>query len=187
MKCVILASGKGVRMGSLTKKTPKPMLKVNGSPIIDYVLDSLPDEIDQIIIVVKYLGNQIKKYIGKEYHGKRVRYVTGSYKGNAYSFLATRKYLKNERFLLIYGDEMPNPFNVEKCLSKKLSVLTFGKSIKDGVMVLNTDIFNYKPSDGVNFSTMVDLFVHDHKVSMVKAKRFVGEINTPEQLERLNG
>jgi NDP-sugar pyrophosphorylase family protein len=187
MKCIILASGKGLRMRPLTAKTPKPMLKVNGKPIITYVLESLPDEIDEVIIVVKYLGNQIKKYIGIEYHGKRVRYVTGSDKGNAYSFLNTRKHLKDERFLLIYGDEMPNSANVKKCLSKKLSVLTFEDSVKDGVMVLNTDIFNYKPKKDAQFSTMVDLFIRDHKVTMVKAKNFIGEINTPEQLERLNG
>ncbi len=181
MKCIILASGKGVRMMPLTANTPKPMLKVNGKPIITYVLDSLPDEIDEVIIVVKYLGKQIKKYIGHEYKGKKVSYVTGSSKGNAHSFLNTRDYLNDERFLVIYGDEIPSAVNVKRCLDEDLSVLTFNFGIKDGVMVLNTDIFHYDLEDE-NFASMVDQFIRDHKVVFVEAVDFIGEINTQTAL-----
>ena len=117
MKAIILAAGKGLRMRPLTLKTPKPLLKVKGKAIIDYVLESLPNEITEIIIVIKYRGNQIRMHVGETYRGKEVSYVVGSDRGNVYSFLATKKYLKNERFLLIYGDEIPNPVNVKKCLS----------------------------------------------------------------------
>ena len=184
MKAIILCAGKGVRMGSLTAKTPKPLLKVNGIPIIDYVLDSLPEEIDEIIIVVKYLGKQIKKYIGHEYNGKKVSYVTGSDKGNAYSFLATKTLLDNERFLVVYGDEIPSSVNVKRCLAEDLSVLTFNFGVKDGVMVLNTDIFIHKLRDE-NFASMVDLFIKTHKVVFVEAVDFIGEINTPEALKKV--
>src|SRR3989304_1373445 len=142
MKAVILAAGRGERVMPLTAKTPKPLLKVNGLPIIDYILASLPEEIDEIIIVIKYLGDKIVKHIGKR---KEVKYVTGSDEGNVYSFLATRDYLKDERFLLIYGDEIPNPVNIERCLREDLSILTFNNGIYDGVMVLDRDIFDYEP------------------------------------------
>lgn len=186
MKAIILAAGKGVRMGPLTLKTPKPLLKIKGKPIIDYILDSIPREIDEVIIVVKYLASQIKKHIGDKRGYLKIKYVLGSDKGNAYSFLATRNYLKNERFLLIYGDEIPDPVNVKACLAKALSVLVFKSSIKDGVMVLNTDIFNYQPEDDCQFSTMVESFCRDHKVAFVKAKNFAGELNTPDAFEKLN-
>ena len=197
MKAILLCAGRGERMMPLTAKTPKPLLKVNGKCLIDYVLNSLPKEIDEIIIVVDYLGDKIKKHVGKEYGGWggiKVKYVKGSNKGNAYSFLATRKYLKDEKFLLIYGDETPHPENVRRCTTKVLSILLFKSRfcntwLKYGVMVLNTDIFNYKPNT-VDFKDLVDAFVLDHKVKMVKAKGFMGEINTPEDIkrvERLNG
>jgi NDP-sugar pyrophosphorylase family protein len=189
MKCIILAAGRGERMMPLTVTTPKPLLEVNGMPMIEYVLGSLGSDIDEVIIVVKYFGEKIKKHLGKKYMGLKIKYVEGSSRGNVYSFLNTRKYLKDERFLLIYGDEIPDFTNVENCLAKDLSMLIyksrFGNTwLKDGVMVLNTDIFNYKPNT-VNFKDLVDAFILDHKVSLVKAKGFIGEINTPEDIKRV--
>ncbi len=191
MKCIVLAAGRGERMMPLTANTPKPLLEVDGKPIIDYVLESLPVEIDEIIIVVKYLGQQIKDHVGQRYRNKKVRYVEGSDKGNAFSFLATKKYLKNERFLIIYGDETPNLVDVENCLAQDLSILTFksGKHWKrDGVMVLNTDIFNNKPiitKDELFLNTLVDLFICDHKVTLIKSENFIGGLNTPKELARI--
>jgi len=173
-------------MMPLTAKTPKPLLKVKGKALIDYVLESLPSEVNEIIIVTKYRGNQIRMHVGGDYRGREVKYVEGSDKGNAYSFRATRKYLNNERFLLIYGDEMPTPENVKRCVAKNLSVLVFGPKTKDGVMVLNTDIFDYHLVCP-DFSVLVDWFIWLHKVPLIKAKNFVGEINTPKDIERLNG
>src|SRR3989344_9620708 len=176
MKVVILAAGIGKRMRPLTLKIPKPLLTVNGKPIIDYVLESFPPELDEVIIVVKYLGTQIKKYIGTRNRGRSVKYIRGSDQGSAYSFLAVKKHLANERFLFVYGDEIPNPNDVKKCLAKDLSILTFTSQnpqangiaylrrdgtirriiekpkhpasnlAVDGVMVLNTDIFTYSPA-----------------------------------------
>ena len=40
---MVMAAGRGVRMGALTKATPKPLLKIAGRPIIDYGIDSLVD------------------------------------------------------------------------------------------------------------------------------------------------
>ena len=218
MKAVILAAGEGERMRPLTLKTPKPLLKVNGKPIIDYVLESLGPEIDEVIIVVKYLGSQIKKYIGKKNRDRSIRYVLGSDKGSAYSFMAAKKYLGNERFLFVYCDEIPNPTDIKNCLARDLSILVFKSqnpqangiaylrkdgTIKrivekpknpkfdlavDGVMVLNTDIFNYTPeiTGGEYYlSTMVGLFVRDHKVFPVNARSFIGDITTPHDLVRV--
>ena len=38
MHAVILAAGKGVRMGDLTKECPKPMLPLNGKPKLAYTV-----------------------------------------------------------------------------------------------------------------------------------------------------
>jgi NDP-sugar pyrophosphorylase family protein len=57
----------------------------------------------------------------------------------------------------------------------------------DGVMVLNTDIFNYTPIPTeveLYFSSMVGLFVRDHKVFPVNATNFIGDITTPSDLVR---
>src|SRR3990167_1526948 len=125
MKAVILAAGEGQRMRPLSLLTPKPLLRVNGKPIIEYALEALPREVDEVIIAVKYLGQQIKKHIGKEYKGRKIRYVLGSEKGTAYSFLAAEKHLKNERFLIMYGDDIPHPEDIKNCLANELSILVY--------------------------------------------------------------
>ena len=39
MKAVILAGGKGTRLAEYTNKIPKPMVKINGRPIITFIID----------------------------------------------------------------------------------------------------------------------------------------------------
>jgi dTDP-glucose pyrophosphorylase len=172
----------------LTAKTPKPLLSVvKGKTLIEHVLDSLPKEIDEVIIVIKYLGEKIKKYVGSQYNGKKVTYVTGSNVGNAHSFLNLRKHLKDERFLLLYGDEIPNKVDVENCLKEDLSILTFEKNgtlTLDGVMVLNTNIFMCSIIT-TEFKDILNWFLLSYIVTRIKAKNFIGEINTPEDIKRV--
>lgn len=70
MQVVILAAGKGRRMGVLTKNTPKPLIKVFKKPLIDYVFEALPDKVDEYIVVIGYLGFQIKSHIETFYNKK---------------------------------------------------------------------------------------------------------------------
>ena len=62
MQAIILAAGKGTRMRPLTYDMPKAMLPVKGKPVLEYTISFLPEEIDEIIIVINHLGDQIKNY-----------------------------------------------------------------------------------------------------------------------------
>jgi dTDP-glucose pyrophosphorylase len=63
-QAIIMAGGLGTRLGNLTKHTPKPMLEVNGKPILEYCIKQLEDEgIENIYISVNYLAEKIVKYI----------------------------------------------------------------------------------------------------------------------------
>ena len=54
-KAVILAAGRGSRMGELTREIPKPMVEVCGKPILRYIVDGLRDAgIRKILVVVGY-------------------------------------------------------------------------------------------------------------------------------------
>lgn len=65
MKAMILAAGRGTRMGSLTQNTPKPLLPVHGVPLIEWHLRKLAAAgIDEVIVNLAYLGEQIRDYLG---------------------------------------------------------------------------------------------------------------------------
>lgn len=73
----ILAGGKGSRLKPLTNKTPKPMLKLNGKPILEHIIISAKNfGINEIIISVNYLSDQIISYFkdGSEF-GVSIKYI----------------------------------------------------------------------------------------------------------------
>ena len=104
-------------MRPLTDTRPKPMILVLGKPLLEYTFTALPDEIDEVILVVRYLGDKIKEHFGDNFLGKKIVYTEGSELGTAYSFLSAQAYLnKEKRFLFLYGDECPNAEDIKKCL-----------------------------------------------------------------------
>ena len=69
MQAVILAAGVGKRLKPLTDDLPKPMVRVNGRPILEYTLSILPKEIDEVILIVGYLKEKIIEYFGDSFKG----------------------------------------------------------------------------------------------------------------------
>ena len=65
MKAMILAAGKGSRLSPLTNKTPKPLLPIQGRPLIEYIVKNLAHEgYHEIVINLHHLGDQIIKFLG---------------------------------------------------------------------------------------------------------------------------
>ena len=62
---MILAAGRGERMRPLTDKTPKPLLRVHGQPLIErHVKRLVHAGIEDIVINLAWLGGQIRDYLG---------------------------------------------------------------------------------------------------------------------------
>lgn len=110
MKAVILAGGKGTRMGSLVKDIPKPMVPVNGKPIIEYLVELLRDSgIKELIICNGYLSKVIEDYFkdGSDWGVKITYYVEETPLGTAGCVKKVAHLLK-EDFLVLYGDVIVN-------------------------------------------------------------------------------
>ena len=74
---VIMAGGKGERLRPITNKTPKPMIKINGKPMMEHIIVKARDEgFENFVILVHYLKNKIKNYFrdGKKL-GVKIKYI----------------------------------------------------------------------------------------------------------------
>lgn len=106
MQAVILAAGEGKRMQPLTFERPKPLIEVAGKPILEHVMDALPPEVDEIIIVIGYKGEMIRERYGDAYKGIPVRYVhQWMAAGTAHALSIARPFIKG-RFLFMYADDI---------------------------------------------------------------------------------
>ena len=62
MKAVIMAGGKGTRIASINAAVPKPMIEIDGKPILRYQLECFArQEITDIVLVIGYLGDMIEE------------------------------------------------------------------------------------------------------------------------------
>lgn len=112
MKAVILAAGKGTRMGDLTQEIPKPMLPVQGRPILDHIVEGLRDTgVRDFHIVTGWRAEVIESHFGDgSRHGVRVSYsrqVVQDGTGKAPEL--ARDFVGNDDFFLTYGDILVRP------------------------------------------------------------------------------
>lgn len=125
MQCVILAAGLGTRMGELTKSTPKPLLKIEDKTLLEHNLTSLPDEIDEVVLVVGYLRDQIQKFIGNEFLGRKIVYVEQKELLGTGHALMQCKSVIDGRFLVLMGDDLYYKNDLEEMIKYPLSVLVW--------------------------------------------------------------
>ncbi|MCD5385117.1 NTP transferase domain-containing protein [Candidatus Gracilibacteria bacterium] len=91
MKVIILAAGEGSRLRPFTNTIPKPLIKICGKSIIEYNLEHIYKYVNEIIIVIKYKGEFIKKTLGYNYKGVKISYVEqGEKKGTAAALIGIK-------------------------------------------------------------------------------------------------
>ncbi len=123
MQAVFLAAGEGTRLRPLTYKTPKPLLKINNKCLLEHNMDELPKEIDELVIVIGYKGNQIKKYFGNNYKGRKIIYVEqNDFFGTGHAVKICQDVL-NKRFMVLMGDDIYSRKDMEKMLRHKCAML----------------------------------------------------------------
>jgi D,D-heptose 1,7-bisphosphate phosphatase len=106
LKAIIIAGGKGSRMGSLTEEIPKPLLAPAGKTVLEYQLDLLKGQgFREVIIAIGHLGNKIQEKIGNgERFGLTIRYLEESTPLGTAGCLAPLINSIDETVLILYGD-----------------------------------------------------------------------------------
>ena len=106
-KAIILAAGAGRRLGSFSDAHPKPLLEINGTPILGNCLTRLKDAgVEEVVMVVGHFADQIIAFAGEDYAGLTIRYVTSdrfATTNNIYSLWLARAEL-SENILLVEAD-----------------------------------------------------------------------------------
>ena len=143
MQAIILAAGEGVRMRPLTLTKPKPLLEVAGKPLIRHTVEALPSEATELIIVVGYLGDQIKAYCGENFLGRAVQYVHQvEKKGTADALKLCQPLLRSGKFLIAAApDDILDPEAWCEALQYDLCIITSTSDHpeKFGVLILHED------------------------------------------------
>jgi dTDP-glucose pyrophosphorylase len=121
MKAVILAAGKGTRMGELTNELPKPMLLVQGKPILEHILEGLLQAgIREFFIVTGFRAEVIESHFGAGEKWKAtIRYgrqVTQDGTGKAPE--VAREFVGGDDFVLTYGDILVRPKAYQDMLAR---------------------------------------------------------------------
>jgi NDP-sugar pyrophosphorylase family protein len=107
MDAIILAAGLGTRLRPHTLTTPKPLLPVQGRPILDWALGALPRAVDRVVVVVHYLAEQVETYLRSQQHFARWATVLQDQpQGTGDALRRCRQQVESEYFLVLNGDDL---------------------------------------------------------------------------------
>jgi len=150
MKAVILAAGKGTRMRELTAETPKPMLPVQGKPILQHIIEGLVDAgITEICVIVGWKREVIEGHFGDgSQFGAKIVYILQEVQdGTGKAPELAKDFVGDDSLLLTYGDILVKGETYADMLSRfaeddfgGLVTVTEGEDVKKGGILLFDDV-----------------------------------------------
>jgi choline kinase len=126
MQLVILASGRGSRLGINTKLKPKCLVDVLKIPIIDY-MTPLFDNFTEIIVIAGYKINKIENHFIGNKKVKIIRNKDYMSTNMVYSFSLVKKYIKDD-FIVSYGDIIFDKNIILQIIKKNLTIMPINKN-----------------------------------------------------------
>ena len=130
MKVILLAGGFGTRLSEYTKTIPKPMIKINGKPLLLHIMHFYAKHgFKNFYIALGYKGEMIKKFFNKKFFDWNINLIeTGKNTMTGGRLKRLTKHIGNETFLMTYGDGLSN-VNLKSLIqfhkkNKKLVTLT---------------------------------------------------------------
>ena len=133
MKALILNSGLGKRMGSITKDQPKCMTQISdNNSILSYQLEILNDlNIYDIVITTGYYNNILEDYCKQKFPSLEIKFINNPLFDSTnyiYSIYLSREFL-NDDLLLMHGDLVFEKKVLSELISKKNSSMTISTKL----------------------------------------------------------
>jgi len=108
MKALVLAAGRGSRLGEHSQERSKCMLQFFGKPLLQYSLENaVRARVQEIVLVVGYRAEEIINEFGNQFQGVRIRYVIQHDRlGTVHAFECSQEALAGADFMLFLADEI---------------------------------------------------------------------------------
>lgn len=142
MQCVLICAGRGTRMRPLTDTMPKPLIPICGKPVLDHIVEALPPEIDELILVVGYRKEQIMEHCGDEFYGRKVTYCEQTdHAGGTGDAMMCAKELVRGKFLLLNGDDIYGKDALARIVQEEHAIMSMTSDTPErfGVLEQNED------------------------------------------------
>jgi len=171
VKVIVPLAGKGTRLLPLTKRVPKPLVRVAGRPVMDYVMDAVQGlDVEELIVITGHLKDVVERYIVERYDVKATFVEQKTLDGTAGAINLARPYVDSP-VLIIFVDTV---FEADLSLINRVDAdgIIWAKEVEDyqrfGVIV--TDAGGYmtriveKPSTPVSRLANIGLqYIRDWK------------------------
>ncbi|MBI4054305.1 MAG: nucleotidyltransferase family protein [Candidatus Doudnabacteria bacterium] len=195
MQAVILAAGLGTRMGNLTSNRPKPLLTIENKSLLEHNFHALPNEINEVVLVVGYLGDQIKELIGTSYNGRKVIHIEQKELLGTGHALDLCKDVLRGRFLVLMGDDLYAKKDLVAMIKHPLSLLVL--EVKGGELDMGTPgvvkldesgrVFDIVEGERLQKGSLVNCaaYVLDERyfdLPMVRAENKTSEFGLPQTM-----
>lgn len=191
MQAIILAAGMGKRLGELTRNNTKCMVEVNGTPLIDRLLNQLSKlNLNRVIIVVGYEGDRLINHIGDRYMDSlSIEYITNPIydkTNNIYSLALTKQKMVEDDTLLLESDLIFDDSLLSLIVDNtypNLALVAKYETWMDGTMVCiseENDILNFVPKAAFNYEDV------DKYYKTVNIYKFSKEFSTTKYIPFLN-
>lgn len=165
MKVIIPLAGKGTRLLPLTKQIPKPLIRVAGRPVMDYVMDQVNQlNVEELIFITGHLKEQVEAHVRKHYR-QPARFIEQKVQdGTASAIDLARPYVSGP-VLIIFVDTL---FDADLSLIQRTDAdgIIWAKEVEDyqrfGVVV--TDAKGYmtkiveKPKEPISKLANIGLY-----------------------------
>src|SRR6476660_7535196 len=144
MKVIIPLAGKGTRLLPLTKRVPKPLIRVAGRPVMDYVMDTLRGlDVEELIVITGHLKEVVEYHIVEHYPVRATFVEQKTLNGTAGAINLARPYVDGP-VLIVFVDTV---FEADLSLINRVDAdgIIWAKEVEDyqrfGVIV--TDAGGY--------------------------------------------
>jgi bifunctional UDP-N-acetylglucosamine pyrophosphorylase/glucosamine-1-phosphate N-acetyltransferase len=136
MDAIILAAGKGTRLRPYTESIPKPLLLVQGRPILDWIIGALPP-VERLVVVVNYLAEQVEDYLARQKHVRNWHTDRQTEpRGTGDALMSCREAIRSDTVMVLNGDDLIGRADLARLAAVPLGILAHPVDVPENYGIL---------------------------------------------------